>query len=52
MAQERDGEREPAAERPSRGRERERAGAYLDLWERHLGLTAVDGPWPPPRRED
>jgi hypothetical protein len=27
-------------------RERARAKSYLDLWERHLVLTAVQGPVP------
>lgn len=36
-----------AARRGSRD-ERARAAAYLDLWERHVGLTAVDGVVPRP----
>jgi hypothetical protein len=28
--------------------ERARAKAYLDLWERHVVLTALNGPAPPP----
>jgi hypothetical protein len=30
-----------------RADERRRAKAYLDLWERHVVLTALDGPAPP-----
>jgi hypothetical protein len=26
--------------------ERRRAAAYLDLWERHLSISAVHGEWP------
>jgi hypothetical protein len=33
-------------ESPPRLDERARARAYLDLWERHLVLTAMEGPVP------
>ena len=35
-----------------RAEERARASAYLDLWERHVSLTATNGPAPPPGLEE
>jgi hypothetical protein len=47
-------ERVPAAKaepsRPPRD-EAARARAYLDLWERHLTQSAIDGPIQPGRRQ-
>jgi hypothetical protein len=38
--------RERPAEADGRPDERERAAAYLDLWERHLSLTSAHAPGP------
>jgi hypothetical protein len=36
--------RKPEAQPPERRDEAARARAYLDLWERHVSQSAVDGP--------
>lgn len=44
-----DGRVSDRAPDPRAARARHQARAYLDLWERHIALTAVDGPIRPGR---